>query len=163
CLIKKGAKRRIFRWICQVFLAKKWGILIKKESESLIFTGLKIPRDYYSKKEVFIMEYKSALSSAVGYAANGRLEEWVHTYLRSDGHNQEFSDGLKRFDRYFLGPVNMPPLIVHYVDSGFELNDGNHRLEAYKRLGIKEYYVIVWITQKEEYAEFMERYSEYLQ
>ena len=109
------------------------------------------------------MEYKSALSSAVGYAANGRLEEWVHTYLRADGHNQEFSDGLKRFDRYFLGPVNMPPLIVHYVDSGFELNDGNHRLEAYKRLGIKEYYVIVWITQKEEYAEFMERYSEYLQ
>ena len=27
-------------------LTKKWGILIKKESESLIFTGLKIPRDY---------------------------------------------------------------------------------------------------------------------
>lgn len=27
-------------------MAKKWGILIKKESESLIFTGLKIPRDY---------------------------------------------------------------------------------------------------------------------
>ena len=26
---------------------KKWGILIKKESESLIFTGLEIPRDYY--------------------------------------------------------------------------------------------------------------------
>ena len=25
---------------------KKVGILIKKESESLIFTGLKIPRDY---------------------------------------------------------------------------------------------------------------------
>jgi len=30
-----------------VFLAKKWGILIKKESKSLIFTGLEIPRDYY--------------------------------------------------------------------------------------------------------------------
>ena len=29
-----------------MFLTKKWGILIKKESESLIFTGLKIPRDY---------------------------------------------------------------------------------------------------------------------
>ena len=29
-----------------MFLIKKWGILIKKESESLIFTGLKIPRDY---------------------------------------------------------------------------------------------------------------------
>jgi hypothetical protein len=29
-----------------VLLAKKWGILKKKESESLIFTGLEIPRDY---------------------------------------------------------------------------------------------------------------------
>ncbi|RHO13989.1 endoribonuclease L-PSP [Ruminococcus sp. AM18-15] len=37
----------MFRWICQVFLTKKRGILIKKESKSLIFTGLKIPRDYY--------------------------------------------------------------------------------------------------------------------
>ena len=25
---------------------KKWGILIKKESESLVFNGLEIPRDY---------------------------------------------------------------------------------------------------------------------
>lgn len=30
---------------------KKWGILIKKESKSLDFTGLKIPRDYYVIKE----------------------------------------------------------------------------------------------------------------
>ena len=51
-LINKGAKRRIFRWICQVFLIKKWGILIKKESESLIFGDLKIPRDYVKKTEV---------------------------------------------------------------------------------------------------------------
>jgi len=34
-----------------VFLAKKWGILIKKESESLIFTGLEIPRDYRIRRE----------------------------------------------------------------------------------------------------------------
>ena len=34
-----------------MFLIKKWGILIKKESESLIFTGLKIPRDYNILKE----------------------------------------------------------------------------------------------------------------
>ncbi len=34
-----------------MFLAKKWGILIKKESESLIFTGLKIPRDYRTEWE----------------------------------------------------------------------------------------------------------------
>jgi len=150
------------------------------------------------------MEYKSTLSSAIGYARNGKLEDWIHIYLLSDGHNKEFSDGLKLFDRYFLGPVkmplslfkrccgpeedmkwvipqdnfekkvkelenviafekDMPPLIVHYVEGGFELNDGNHRLEAYLRLGINEYYVIVWITEKEEYVTFMEKYSKYME
>ena len=150
------------------------------------------------------MDYKCTLSSAVNYARNGKLEEWIHSYLLSDGHNKEFSDGLKLFDRYFLGPVklplnlfsrdcgpeegmkwqipaepfekkvqelmavikqeaDLPPLIVHYSNEGFELNDGNHRYEAYTRLGITEYYVIVWITEKEEYADFMKKYSGYMQ
>jgi len=34
-----------------VFLAKKVGDFNKKESESLDFTGLKIPRDHNIKKE----------------------------------------------------------------------------------------------------------------
>lgn len=35
-------------------MTKKWGILIKNESESLVFTGLEIPRDYYTGKEAWI-------------------------------------------------------------------------------------------------------------
>ena len=57
----------------------------------------------------------------------------------------------------------MPPLIVHYVNGNFEINDGNHRLEAYSRLEIAEYYVIVWITEKEEYTEFMDKYGMYME
>ena len=162
-----------------------------------------VKRIVYSKKEVSILTYQCTLSSAKAYAAAGRLEEWVHAYLLSDGNNKEFSDGLKLFDRYFIGPVrmplnlftrcygpeegmrfrahpqwfeervgrlmevirqeeDMPPLIVHYVEGGFELNDGNKRHEAYKRLGIPEREVIVWITEKEEYDEFMAKYGEYL-
>lgn len=167
-----------------------------------------IKKIVYSKKEVISMEYKCSLSSAKKYAKFGKTEEWVHTYLLSDGHNKEFSDGLKLHDRYFLGPVrmplslferccgpeehikwrvnaewfekhvreleevikrepDMPPLIVHYVipegktDGKFELNDGNHRLEAYSRLGIKEYDVIVWITEKTEYNLFLSKYKKY--
>ena len=168
-----------------------------------------IKKIVYSKKEVFIMEYKCTLSSAQDFARHDKLEEWVHTYLLSDGHNKAFSDGLKICDRYFLGPLkmplslfkrccgpeenmqwrineawfekhvnelketiehekDMPPLIAHYLindgktDGEFELNDGNHRLEAYSRLGIKEYYVIIWITQKSEYDLFRSKYSQYL-
>jgi len=32
-------------------LAKKWGILIKREYESLDFIGLEIPRDYLDERE----------------------------------------------------------------------------------------------------------------
>ena len=164
-----------------------------------------VKRIVYSKKEVTMLEYQCSLSSAKAFAAEGRLEEWVHAFLLSDGDNRAFSEGLKLFDRYFLGPVrmplnlftrcygpeenmkfraasvkwfeecvgrlmevirreeDMPPLIVHYVDGGFELNDGNNRHEAYRRLGIPEYEVIVWITEKEELDEFIERYGQYLE
>ena len=54
------------------------------------------------------MEYKCILSSAKEYVANGKIEEWIHKYQLSDGHNAEFSHGLKLFDRYFLGPIKMP-------------------------------------------------------
>lgn len=181
----------------------KSGADIEYLSDEYYLSVESIRKIVYSKKEVFILEYKCSLTSAMEYSAAGKLEEWVHTYLLSDGHNKDFSDGLKLFDRFFIGPVkmplslfvrccgpeenmkyrvdgkwfehrvnelsevilkerDMPPLIVHYVESGFELNDGNHRFEAYSRLNIGEYYVIVWITEKSEYDEFMERYSQYL-
>lgn len=181
------------------------GTGIEQLADAYCLSVESVKRIVYSKKEVCILEYQCSLSSAKAYAAAGKLEEWVHAYLLSDGDNREFSDGLKLFDRYFIGPVrmplnlftrcygpeehmkfrtnsvewfeqcvgrlmevirqeeDMPPLIVHYVDGGFELNDGNNRHEAYKRLGIAEYEVIVWITEKEEYDEFMARYGHYLE
>jgi hypothetical protein len=42
------------------------------------------------------------------YARAGKLEEWVHAFLLSDGNNKPFSDGLKLYERAFYGPVKMP-------------------------------------------------------
>ncbi len=157
----------------------------------------------YQKEEI-ILNYKTALSSAAAYASCGKLDEWIHTYLKTDGHNDVFSDGLKLFDRYYIGPMvmptrlfkrccgpeahmtyhidadwfyahvadlkkvletnkDMPPLIAHYADHDFELNDGNHRLEAYNQLGCQEIPVIIWITEEEEYQEFREKYGIYME
>lgn len=61
---------------------------------------------------------------------------------------------------------DISPLIVHYLipegktEGEFELNDGNTRFEAYSRLGVKEAWVIVWITDRDEYEQFLERYGE---
>lgn len=157
------------------------------------------------KKEEPMLTYECSLTNAKAFAKAGRLEDWVHAYLLSDGDNPAFSHGLKLFDRFFLGPVqaplhllhrccgpeenmkwrvhpapfenkvarlqeairndpDMPPLIVHYLFSEkdgqpeFELNDGNGRFEAYKRLGYTHAAVIFWITEPEELADFQDKY-----
>lgn len=198
-----GYKRYLAERNREIRSAFRNGADVERLADGYCLSVESIKRIVYSKKEVSFLDYHCTLSSAIAYAAEGKLEEWVHAYLLSDGHNREFSDGLKLLDRYFLGPVrmplmlferccgpeesmrfrvdaawfeqhvsqlmevvqrekDMPPLIVHYVDGGFELNDGNHRYEAYTRLGVRECYVIVWITEKEELDEFLERYGEYL-
>ena len=170
------------------------------EVYSLSYDSIK--RIVYSRKEISMLKYSATTSSAAAYAAAGKLDVWIHLYLNENGRNIPFSDGLKLFDRYYIGPIrmpislftrcagpepemkfqihpgwfaehvdllekaiqkdpDMPPLIVHYVDGGFELNDGNHRHQAYQNLGIEEACVIVWITEPEEYEEFMEKYGEY--
>ena len=198
-----GYKRYILERNREIRNKFKAGACMEALSDEYALSSESIKKIVYTKKEVVILDYNCSLSSAMQFAENNKLEEWIHTYLLSDGHNKDFSDGLKLFDRYFLGPVkmplnlfsrccgpeenmkyhipaewfekhvseladviqakkDMPPLIVHYVEGGFELNDGNHRLEAYKRLNIEEYFVIIWITEKEEYDEFMSRYGQYL-
>ena len=57
---------------------------------------------------------------------------------------------------------DMPPLIVHYAEGEFELNDGNHRHKAYENLGIENAWVILWITEEAEKDDFLARYGEYV-
>lgn len=147
------------------------------------------------------MKFQSTLSSAQAFAKSGRLEEWVHAYLNSDANNPAFSEGLKLFERIYIGPLRMPlslfsrccgpeenmtwkvdpqgferkvqrlmhviatekdlpPLIVYYENKRFELNDGNHRYEAYHRLGTQNVDCIVWITHRNDYAQFIDDYAE---
>ncbi len=180
------------------------GTTIDELSDAFCLSPESVRRIVYTKKERIPMKYECSLSSAKAFAQQGKLEEWVHLYLHSDGRNKEFSDGLKRFNRYYLGPVelpltlferccgpeenmryrvdegwfeqhvielaevirrnpDMPPLIVHFLnDQGtwkFELNDGNHRFEAYRRMGYESMQFIVWITEESELLEFERRYG----
>ncbi|MBR4959751.1 MAG: ParB N-terminal domain-containing protein [Clostridia bacterium] len=55
-----------------------------------------------------MLAYDRTLTTARAFAEAGRIEEWIHAYLCSDGHNQPFSDGLKLEKRFYIGPVTMP-------------------------------------------------------
>ena len=50
-------------------------------------------------------------------------------------------------EKYKKGSWDMPPMIINRIAEKYELNDGNHRFEALKRLGIKEFWVIIWETE----------------
>ena len=57
---------------------------------------------------------------------------------------------------------DVPPLIIKYENGRFELNDGNHRHEACRRLGVETFPVIIWITETADRDDFLRRYSGYL-
>ena len=69
---------------------------------------------------------------------------------------------LGELEKHIQQDPDMPPLIVHYTDGEFELNDGNHRLQAYENLGIEKAWVIIWITEEAERDDFMNKYGEYV-
>lgn len=202
-------KRYLLKRNCAINEKFNAGVAIEALADEYYLSCQTIRSIVCAKEKETIMDYRCTLTNAQHFAKNHMLEEWIHAYLQSDGHNEAFSHGLKRLDRYFIGPVkmplslftrcsgpeedmkyrvhpdwfhahvqqledeikkeaDMPPLIVHYMISGggkggiFELNDGNHRLEAYRRLGIREYYVVVWTTKKREYKQFVRRFKRYL-
>lgn len=74
--------RRIFEAVYQVFFDKKWGILIKMESESLIFTCLEIPRDYFNEKEDRKWSMKIEYESCGQYFPGDR---WAYRHTQTGG------------------------------------------------------------------------------
>lgn len=54
------------------------------------------------------MEHRYTPAGMITHAAEGRLEEWVHSFLHGPGDNVPLSDGLKRQPRYWIGPVEAP-------------------------------------------------------
>ena len=76
-------------------------------------------------------------------------------------HPERFARKVAELEKAIGQDTDMPPLIVHYVQGGFELNDGNHRHKAYENLGVENVWVIIWITEEDEYQDYLTRYGEY--
>lgn len=63
--------------------------------------------------------------------------------------------------------ADLPPLIIgwrvteEHPDGAFELNDGNHRWEAFRRLGVAEYPVILW-CRAEQLPRLLAQYGQYM-
>jgi len=50
----------------------------------------------------------TSIQEIIKCAENGQLENWVDSFLRGEGKNIPFADGLKKQKRYWHGPVQFP-------------------------------------------------------
>lgn len=53
------------------------------------------------------LRYVGSLSSAREFGEQGRIEDWIHEYLLSDGNNKALSDGLSLEHRSYIGPIEI--------------------------------------------------------
>lgn len=51
---------------------------------------------------------------------------------------------------------DVPPLIVEFRDNRFFVNDGRHRLEMYRQLGVETVDAILWTTGEENKRKLLE-------
>ncbi|WP_193556097.1 CD3324 family protein [Paenibacillus ginsengarvi] len=55
-----------------------------------------------------------------------------------------------------------PPLIINFEEGEFEINCNNPLFEALRRAEVREYPVIIWISEKTSHELFLKDYSVYL-
>lgn len=97
------------------------GKTIDHLSDEYCLSSDTIKKIVYSKKNKQMLDYHPSSASAIEYSNAGLLEEWIHTYLLFHRQNKVFSDGLRLFYRYYIGPVIMP-LDLFKRSSGPEKN-----------------------------------------
>lgn len=136
-------------------------------------------------------------SMAQEYEKNGKIEEWVQLFLRSEGKNVALAEGLQKEKRDYIGLVKLnisflknikegapeyltgenekeyffyvvekmkaslehwdvPPLIVEFRGNQFYVNDGRHRLEMFRQLGVTEINTVLWTTGEEDRKKVLE-------
>lgn len=70
-------------------------------------------------------------------------------YLHAENEIQYFFEVVDRMKDSLAKAWDAPPLIVEYVCGEFQVNDGRHRLETYRQLGMEQVWAAVWTTGEE--------------
>ena len=110
-------------------------LFLCKEGNNKAFSeGLKLePRRYYAPKLFELSKF----TRCCGPEKN----------MKYQVDNENFIKRVNKIvDKYLKGDWDMPPLIINRNGKNFELNDGNHRYEALKKMRVREYWIIIWET-----------------
>ena len=70
-------------------------------------------------------------------------------YLHAANDIEYFFDVVDRMKESLADGWDAPPLIVEYVYGNFQVDDGRHRLELYRQLGVEKVWAVIWTTGEE--------------
>lgn len=76
------------------------------------------------------------------------IKEGAPEYLIREGDIEYFFWIVENMKNSFEG-WDVPPLIVEFRDDKFYVNDGRHRLEMYRQMGVELVDVVLWTTGEE--------------
>jgi hypothetical protein len=63
---------------------------------------------FISRIKGYLMDELFTGKAAREFSGRGRIEEWIHRFLCEEGNNVDFSEGLKKERRFYIGPLKMP-------------------------------------------------------
>lgn len=71
-----------------------------------------------------------------------------------------FEEKVQNWTEHIQKKDMLPPIIIGYADSVFEINCNSPLFEALIRLKVEEFPMIIWITEREDYDDFRMKYQE---
>lgn len=74
------------------------------------------------------------------------VKDGAPEYLHAENDIQYFFHVVDRMKESLAEGWDAPPLIVEYVYGKFQVDDGRHRLETYRQLGVECVWAVVWTT-----------------
>lgn len=70
-------------------------------------------------------------------------------YLHAENDIRYFFYVVEQMKESLADGWDAPPLIVEYVYGKFQVDDGRHRLELYRQMGVERVWAAVWTTGEE--------------
>lgn len=165
------------------------GMTVSELADSYFLSLDSVKKIVYSKqKEAYIM-YAPSLQSAVSYADNGMVEEWVLSHMLFTHDNTALYETLISEPYIYFGVAKLPlrlipmgeiineplaavgcskndydtsPLIVSYEDGAFNLPVDGARLPQLKQRKINAYPSIILLKGAADHKRFMTHYGRHL-
>jgi len=75
---------------------------------------------------------------------------------------EKFYKHVENIIKKFQEGWDMPPFIAWHLNEKLSLADGNHRIEALRKIGFKKYFAIMWFEKSSDFKKYKKMFDKTL-